>query len=87
MDDSTFEVLEKFLDPSGNLEYWHDDTSNWRKGSPPTKQIRVPGLVHEASTMWMTSLHLWIWIIDFVVLKMCISLVVLSGLLVLLGLP
>lgn len=54
MDDSTFKMLEDVLAPNGlGLEYWHNDSKNWKSDRPPTEQIRVPGLVHEASTMWI----------------------------------
>ena len=58
MDDSTFAVLERLDsgdDPNDpcQLEYWHDSTKSWKKERPPRDQIRHPGLVHEASTMWI----------------------------------
>lgn len=58
MDEGTFQTVEKVLSPQGitNVEYWHPDVSgnggSWKKGERPTRdQIRVPGLVHEGSTM------------------------------------
>jgi choline dehydrogenase-like flavoprotein len=36
------------------VQYWHgnpDETGSWRDDLPPTSQIRVPGMVHESSTM------------------------------------
>ena len=60
LDESTFEVLERLDsrdDPNDpcQLEYWHSSTQSWRKERPPAHQIRLPGLVHEASTMWMSD--------------------------------
>ena len=53
MDDSTFSVLEECLSLQGEIEYWNPDTNNWQEEQPTKKQIRVPGLVHESSTMWI----------------------------------
>lgn len=58
MDEGTFQALEQVLSPKGptQVEYWHPDLSgiggSWQKGQRPSRaQIRVPGLVHEGSTM------------------------------------
>ena len=57
MDESTYQMLENILAPKGGLEYWHFDGDSsggsWKANRPATKQIRIPGLVHEASTMWI----------------------------------
>jgi choline dehydrogenase-like flavoprotein len=58
MDEGTFQALERVLSPKGeqHVEYWHasaDGSGEWRPNRPPTEQIRVPGLVHEGSTMWI----------------------------------
>ncbi|NET55687.1 MAG: GMC family oxidoreductase [Symploca sp. SIO2E6] len=54
MDQAAFEVLEQGLSPRGKdrVEYWHGDpdTGQWQQERYKT---RVPGLVHEASTMWI----------------------------------
>ncbi|NER30326.1 MAG: hypothetical protein F6J89_22545 [Symploca sp. SIO1C4] len=54
MDKATFEVLEQGLSPRGKdrVEYWHGDpdTGQWKC---ERNKVRVPGLVHEASTMWI----------------------------------
>lgn len=54
MDKATFEVLEQGLSPKGKdrVEYWHGDpdTGQWKR---ERHKVRVPGLVHEASTMWI----------------------------------
>lgn len=52
MDETTFSLLTKYLAAPDKLEYWHSD-GTWKKDQPPKDQIRVPGLVHEASTMWI----------------------------------
>ncbi len=51
MEAATFQVIEDTFGKS-NVEYWHE-TSIWSSKRPPTTQIRGPGIVHEASTMWM----------------------------------
>lgn len=54
MDESTFEMLD-ILAPD-QLQYWHShggSNGGWESRRPPTSMIRVPGLVHEASTMWL----------------------------------
>jgi choline dehydrogenase-like flavoprotein len=60
MDEGTFQLLENVLSPRGKeqVEYWHtttdgNGTGRWVNERPPVEQIRVPGLVHECSTMWI----------------------------------
>ena len=57
MENRTFEVLEKTLLPNGAcVEYWHDNeqgSGEWMQHRPSTDKIRVPGMVHEASTLWI----------------------------------
>ena len=56
MDRTTFESLENYLIPAGQtIQYWSNDKNDWDEtGARPTAaEIRVPGLVHEASTMWI----------------------------------
>jgi choline dehydrogenase-like flavoprotein len=64
MDEGTFQALERVLSPNGKaaVEYWHQSTKNydddrrtgsWKKERPSVEQIRVPGLVHEGSTLWI----------------------------------
>ncbi|THG95684.1 hypothetical protein EW026_g6015 [Hermanssonia centrifuga] len=35
-----------------NLQYWHN-SSGWSSRKPPVSEIRVPGIVHEGSTLYM----------------------------------
>ncbi|GAB1539746.1 hypothetical protein NUACC21_24130 [Scytonema sp. NUACC21] len=58
MDEAAFQALERVFSPKGEsrVEYWHsesDGSGNWSPSRPPLEQIRVPGLVHEGSTMWI----------------------------------
>jgi len=58
MDEGTFQTLEDVLSPQGksNIDYWHPDDDGihgtWVKTQRPSlEKRRVPGLVHEGSTM------------------------------------
>ena len=53
MDESTFKILENYLPTNQKIEYWNPDASKWQNARPTPEQIRVPGLVHESSTMWI----------------------------------
>lgn len=60
MDEGTFQMLESALSPGGAsaVEYWHNDpddpTKGWWSGERPDEvERRVPGLVHEGSTLWL----------------------------------
>ena len=67
MDLGAFQALERALSPKGKdrVEYWHSagdpknpDKGEWKRDRPPLTPIaeggvRVDGLVHEASTMWI----------------------------------
>jgi choline dehydrogenase-like flavoprotein len=57
MDEATFQMLERALSPRGadRLQYWHGDPANgkWQRARPTETERRVPGLVHEGSTLWI----------------------------------
>uniref|UniRef100_A0A0W0FJW9 Glucose-methanol-choline oxidoreductase C-terminal domain-containing protein n=1 Tax=Moniliophthora roreri TaxID=221103 RepID=A0A0W0FJW9_MONRR len=41
---------------AGNPQYWHDGGNGnfgWRPDCPSRKEIRVPGVIHESSTLYM----------------------------------
>ena len=42
---------------AGKLQYWHNASAEkeagWFTDKPPVKEIRVPGVVHEASLLYM----------------------------------
>ncbi|WP_125613990.1 GMC oxidoreductase [Specibacter cremeus] len=55
MDEGTFQMLERVLSPggAGRVEYWHGDpdTGSWGAERPSIPERRVPGLVHESSSL------------------------------------
>ena len=55
MDEATFEMMERVFSPAGEsrVEYWHGDpnTGSWQSARPDVHERRVPGLVHEGSTL------------------------------------
>ncbi len=57
MDEGTFQMLESALSPAGAsaVEYWHGapDDGSWSTERPSEAERRVPGLVHEGSTLWL----------------------------------
>jgi hypothetical protein len=57
MDEATFQMMERVFSPSGadHVEYWHGDpnTGSWAGTRPSILQRRVPGLVHEGSTLYI----------------------------------
>jgi hypothetical protein len=42
-------------DRADALEYWHDSSASWRTERPTEDSIRVPGIVHETSTLYMSD--------------------------------
>ncbi|MFY2559442.1 GMC oxidoreductase [Corallococcus terminator] len=57
MDEAAFQLVERVLSPRGaaGVEYWNGTPSDgdWARGRPALEHRRMPGLVHEASTLWM----------------------------------
>lgn len=53
MDKSTFGILKRLTPIGETIEYWNSDTKGWQSHHPTVKQIRLQGLVHPASTMWI----------------------------------
>jgi choline dehydrogenase-like flavoprotein len=55
MDEATFQMMERVFsrEGSGRVEYWHGspDKGTWSSERPGTAERRVPGLVHEGSTL------------------------------------
>ena len=55
MDEATYQTIEAM---SGNekieeIEYWDEPTHRWINTRPHVDTIRIPGVVHEASTAFM----------------------------------
>ena len=56
MDKATYDAIGVMAgSESGKLEYWHDqeNSKGWHKEKPTEAEIRVPGVVHESSTLYM----------------------------------
>lgn len=55
MEEGTFQALETVLSPkgAGRVEYWQTASKSWVAKRPPTEEIRVPGMVHESSTLFI----------------------------------
>jgi choline dehydrogenase-like flavoprotein len=55
MDEACFQMMERVLSPAGaeHVQYWHGhpDTGTWSGSRPRVEERRVPGLVHEGSTL------------------------------------
>lgn len=53
MDKATYDAITVMAgSEASKLEYWHND-GGWKPTKAPTSDIRVPGAVHEASTLYM----------------------------------
>jgi hypothetical protein len=56
MDQATFDMLNA-LSPNGAdvIQYWHGsaEVGEWNSTQPSITERRVPGLVHEGSTLWI----------------------------------
>lgn len=53
MDKATFDAISVMADSeAGQLEYW-DSARGWIKSRPLVSDIRVPGLMHDASTLYV----------------------------------
>ncbi|VUC22981.1 unnamed protein product [Clonostachys rosea] len=65
MDEATYNTIEQMSAPldgqvdSDVIEYWHTDDNGvngyWDKTKPDVTDIRIPGIVHEASTAFVGS--------------------------------
>lgn len=55
MEEATFQALELVLSPKGaqRVQYWQASSSSWGTKRPASNEIRVPGMVHEGSTMFI----------------------------------
>lgn len=54
MDQATYDTIETMSGGnSSNIEYWDVNTQGWIKEKPAVDTIRIPGIVHEASTAFV----------------------------------
>lgn len=52
MDQATYDSI-KTMSGQPNIEYWDTNTQGWIKEKPAVDTIRIPGIVHEASTAYV----------------------------------
>lgn len=53
MDKATYDTITVMAGSGADqLEYWHN-VGGWKKARPPVSAIRIPGVVHEASTLYV----------------------------------
>jgi len=54
MDEATYQTIEKMAGNgnAGDIEYW-DDTHGWVRDRLDVRSIRIPGIVHEASSAYV----------------------------------
>jgi choline dehydrogenase-like flavoprotein len=54
MDQATYETIETMSSGKvSNIEYWDTTSQGWIKKRPAVDTIRIPGIVHEASTAYV----------------------------------
>lgn len=52
MEDATFQIIDR-ITGSDAKEYWDKFSQSWSTRRPTEKQIRIKGVVHEASSTYM----------------------------------
>ncbi|KAH9889357.1 hypothetical protein C8Q73DRAFT_653745 [Cubamyces lactineus] len=62
MEEATYKAIEVMAgSDASKIEYWHDaapgeaESAGWQSVRPPPSMIRVPGLVHETSMLYMSD--------------------------------
>lgn len=55
MDGAIFQMMERIFSFQGRVEYWcgERDSGGWGQTRPSELQRRLPGLVHDGSTLWI----------------------------------
>jgi len=55
MDEATYQTIAGMAgeDATDDIEYWDENVHGWTKAQPPVDTIRIPGIVHEASTCFV----------------------------------
>ena len=60
----SYKAIEVMAGNAQDVEYWHDaeekeqfeqGLAGWKKERPPPSMIRVPGIVHETSMLYMSD--------------------------------
>lgn len=53
MDTATYQTIEAMAGGTDGIQYWHETNKGWKNDKPEVQDIRVPGVVHEASTAFV----------------------------------
>src|SRR5690242_14612002 len=54
MDEATYQTIDVMAGAkTTTIEYWDAHNDKWSKVKPPKETIRIPGIVHEASTAFV----------------------------------
>jgi hypothetical protein len=53
MDTATYETIAAMSGDASMLEFWDEGTHGWTENRPAKENIRVPGIVHEASVSYV----------------------------------
>lgn len=60
MDEATYDTINAMSggdDYNSSIEYWDETSHKWIKAKPAVDTIRIPGIVHEASTAFVGSME------------------------------
>ena len=53
MDEATYQTIDAITGKEDAVEYWDESIHGWTTAKPASKQIRIPGVVHDSSTTFM----------------------------------
>jgi choline dehydrogenase-like flavoprotein len=56
MDEATYNTIKAMSGGdavASSIEYWDENAHGWKSARPPVDTIRIPGIVHEASTAYV----------------------------------
>ena len=53
MDEATYQTIAVITGKEDAVDYWDESTHGWTKKKPESKQIRIPGVVHDSSTTFL----------------------------------
>ena len=53
MDEATCQTIVAIAGKEDAVDYWDESIHGWTKMQPASKQIRIPGVVHESGTTYV----------------------------------